>query len=696
MKSLVLAEKPSVAREIARVLKCSNKQKGYIEGSQYVVTWALGHLVTLAEPDDYDVKYKQWRLEDLPMLPEKMKLKVIKQTAHQYQVVKNLMNRGDISDLVIATDAGREGELVARWIMEQARWKKPFKRLWISSQTDAAILEGFKKLKPGRDYDNLYAAAVSRAEADWLIGLNVTRALSCKYNAQLTAGRVQTPTLAMIVQRENEIKNFQPVDYWTIRADFGDYYGDWRDSKNQGRIFEVARAEAIVKKIKDKHGIIQDIKKELKSDPPPLAYDLTELQRDGNRRLGWSAQKTLSVLQSLYEVHKVVTYPRTDSRYITKDIVPTLPARLQAMQTGPYIEYIRPLLSQKIQPGKRFVDDSKVTDHHAIIPTEQRLNLTALSVDEKKLYDLIARRFLAVLYPPYRYEQTTIKTVVEGESFVSRGKVVKDAGWRALNSHVQEKEDAKEENLPEQMLKEQRQGDHKKVENCRLNKSKTRPPARYSEATLLTAMESPGKYIEDEELREVMKGSGLGTPATRAEIIEKLFNTFYIERQGKEIVPTAKGIQLIELAPPSLRSPELTAQWEQQLTDISRGKSSRGKMIAAIREDAGEMVKKVAQSSTEYKPTNVSKSKCPSCGKNMLLVNTRQGKMLICQDRSCGHRQPEKQPDTDIFSKNKNAQRVNPRLMAQYSDKKDLGQSLGDKFKEALQNKKKINKKPKS
>lgn len=689
MKSLVLAEKPSVAREIARVLKCSNKQKGYIEGSHYVVTWALGHLVTLAEPDDYDVKYKQWRLEDLPMLPEKMKLKVIKQTSHQYQVVKNLMNRGDISDLVIATDAGREGELVARWIMEQARWKKPFKRLWISSQTDAAIMDGFRQLKPGRDYDNLYAAAVCRAEADWLIGLNVTRALSCKYNAQLTAGRVQTPTLAMIVQRENEIKNFQPVDYWTIRADFGDYYGDWRDNKNQGRIFDAARAEAIVNKIKNKNGIIQDIKKEIKSDPPPLAYDLTELQRDGNRRLGWSAQKTLSVLQSLYEVHKVVTYPRTDSRYITKDIVPTLPMRLQAMQTGPYIEYIRPLLSQKIQPGKRFVDDSKVTDHHAIIPTEQRLNLASLSVDEKKLYDLIARRFLAVLYPPYRYEQTTIKTVVEGESFVSRGKVVKDAGWRALNSHTQEKEDEKEEKLPEQMLKEQRQGDHKKVENCRLNKAKTKPPARYSEATLLTAMESPGKYIEDEELREVMKGSGLGTPATRAEIIEKLFNTFYIERQGKEIVPTTKGIQLIELVPPSLRSPELTALWEQQLTDISRGKSSKGKMIVSIRNDAGEMVKTVVQSSTEYKPTNVSKSKCPLCGQNMLLVNTRQGKMLVCQDRNCGHRQPEKQPDTDIFSKNKNKERINPRLMAQYSDKKELGQSLGDKFKEALQNKEK-------
>ncbi len=687
MKSLVLAEKPSVAREIARVLKCNNKQKGYIEGSQYVVTWALGHLVTLAEPDDYDVKYKQWRLEDLPMLPEKMKLKVIKQTSHQYQVVKGLMNRGDIKDLVIATDAGREGELVARWIMEQAKWKKPFKRLWISSQTDAAILDGFAHLRTGRDYDNLYAAAVCRAEADWVIGLNVTRALSCKYNAQLTAGRVQTPTLAMMVQRENEIKNFKPVDYWTIRADFGDYYGDWRDKKNQGRIFEQARAEAILEKVKGQTGVIQDIKKEAKSEAPPLAYDLTELQRDGNRRLGWSAQKTLSVLQNLYEVHKIVTYPRTDSRYITRDIVPTLPARLQAMQTAPYTDYIRPILSQKIQPGKRFVDDSKVTDHHAIIPTEQRLNLTALSVDEKKLYDLIARRFLAVLYPAFRYEQTTIITVVAGETFISRGKVIKDLGWRAVNNRAAEKEDSQDENVPEQALTEQQQGGRKKAENCRLNRSKTRPPARYTEATLLTAMESPGKFIDDEELREAMKGSGLGTPATRADIIEKLFNTFYIERQGKELIPTAKGIQLIELAPAALRSPELTAQWEQHLTDISRGKDSKSKVISSIRKDAGDMVRGVLAATNEYKPTNVSKSKCPVCGKNMLLVNARKGKMLVCQDRNCGHRQPEKEIEEDIFRKNKNTARINQKLISQYSDKQELGQSLGDKLKAALEKK---------
>ena len=691
MKSIVLAEKPSVAREIARVLKCNNKQKGYIEGKQYIVTWALGHLVTLAEPDDYDAKLKQWKMEDLPLLPETMKLKVIKQTAPQFRIVKNLMQRSDIKDLIIATDAGREGELVARWIMAEVKWKKPYRRLWISSQTDAAILDGFAKLQPGKNYDNLYAAAVGRAEADWLIGLNVTRALSCKFNAQLNAGRVQTPTLAMIVQREEEIQNFKPVDYWTIRADFGDYYGDWRDNKNHNRIFDNSKAEAIVNKVRGSSGIIKDIKKEAKSEPPPLAYDLTELQRDGNRRLGWSAKKTLSVLQDLYEVHKLVSYPRTDSRYISSDIVPTLPKRLMAMDTGHFQEHIKPLLGRELQVGKRLVDNSKVTDHHAIIPTEQKLNLSLLSVDEKKLYDLIAKRFIAVLYPVYRYDQTTVITVVENETFISRGKVVKDWGWRAITAVTNTKDETSEDALPEQTLTEQKLGSHKKVVSCKLNRSKTKPPARYTEATLLTAMESPGKFIEDEELREAVKGSGLGTPATRAEIIEKLFNTFYIERQGKEILPTTKGKQLISLAPEALRSPELTAKWEQYLTDIARGKANKDTFIANIRKNAREMVNGVIQDDTEYKPTNISKTKCPHCQKNMLVVNAKKGKMLICPDRNCGYRQPDQKQNDGIFNK-RSGNKVNPKILARYSEKDDLGQSLGDKLKEALEKKEDKNK----
>jgi DNA topoisomerase III len=681
MKLLVLAEKPSVAREIARVLNCNVKGKGYLEGSKYVVTWALGHLVTLAEPEDYDQKYKQWRLEDLPMLPEQMKLKVIRQTSHQFQVVRGLMNRGDIGELVIATDAGREGELVARWIMKLGNWKKPFKRLWISSQTDAAIREGFAKLKPGTEFNNLYDAAVCRAEADWLIGLNLTRALTCKFNAQLSAGRVQTPTLAMIVQREEEIKKFIPIDYWTIKADFGDYFGEWR-GKEGSRIFDYSKVEELLGKLKERPGKIAELRRENKSEPAPLAYDLTELQRDANRRYSFSAQKTLSVLQNLYEHHKLVTYPRTDSRYITADIVPTLPARLKSIAVGPYAAPAKLLLQKPLNTSKRFVDDSKVSDHHAIIPTEQPLKLTELSLDEKNLYDLIVRRFLAVLYPPYRYEQLTLVTNVAGQEFYSRGKVVKDPGWRAVTNNLAERDESKEENLPEQILTSLSKGEERQVKSLKPNKAKTKPPARYTEATLLSAMENPGKFIEDEELRETMKGSGLGTPATRAEIIEKILYTNYIERNGKELVPTSKGIQLINLVSSELRSPELTAQWEQNLTAIAKGKGAKTKFIQGIRQHTEELIQGVARDTAVYNADNISKTKCPSCNKYMLLVKGKRGKMLVCQDRACGHRQPEKQEVG--FKSSKRASQVNQKLIAQYSDKGAINNNLGELLKAAL------------
>lgn len=684
MKSLVLAEKPSVAREIARVLKCSNKGKGYLEGPQYIVTWALGHLVTLAEPDEYDKKLKEWRMEDLPMLPGKMKLKVIRQTSHQFQVVRGLMKRGDVKDLIIATDAGREGELVARWIMEMANWKKPFRRLWISSQTDKAILEGFAHLQPGSAYNNLYDAAVCRAEADWLIGLNVTRTLTCKFNAQLNAGRVQTPTLAMIVSREKEIKNFKPVNYWTLRAEFGDYFGDWR-GRDGARIYDQAQAAALEAKIKGQQGIIKDVKTETKSEQPPLAYDLTELQRDANRRYGWPAQKTLAVLQDLYERHKLVTYPRTDSRYITSDIVPTLPARLKGMSAGAYTTLAKPLLEKPLKPGKRLVDNSKVTDHHAIIPTEQPLNLTALNQEEKQLYDLIARRFIAVLYPPYRYDQTTIITTVNGEYFHSRGKTVTAQGWRIVQYNAPDKKEADEDQMPEQTLAKHQPGETAPVKNCKIAKHQTKPPARHTEATLLTAMENCGKLVEDEELRESIKGSGLGTPATRAEIIEKLIHTSYIERHGKELVPTSKGIQLIGLVPPALRSPELTARWEQRLSDIARGKEKKYAFINDIREDASQLVENIKIDAATYKADNVTKNKCPLCGRYMLLVNGKRGRMLACPERSCGYRQPEKED----FNRMGSSSRTNQRLIAKYSDNEEIGTNLGELLKAALAEKEK-------
>lgn len=692
MKSMVLAEKPSVAKEIARILRCDKKGNGFFEGHQYVVTWALGHLVTLAEPQDYDKKYSEWRMQDLPMLPEKMKLKVIRKSSRQFRAVSELMKRKDIGELIIATDAGREGELVARWIMKLSAWKKPFKRLWISSQTDAAVAQGFANLKPGKDYDRLYDAAVCRAEADWLIGLNVTRALTCKFEAQLSAGRVQTPTLSMIIQRENEIKNFVPVDYWTIEASFGDYFGTWRGKGGNSRIFNQEKALEILEKIKDHAGVISDIHIEEKIEPPPLAYDLTELQRDANRRFAFSAKKTLSVLQGLYERHKLVTYPRTDSRYITSDMVGTLPQRLERLAAGPYAQLVNPLLQKKLAVTKRLVNDARVTDHHAIIPTEQPLDLKALDNDERRLYDLIARRFITVLYPPYRYDQTTLVTEVEGERFYSSGKMVKEMGWRAVTSSSLSKEKKDDDDLPVQNLTRQKKGEQKQVKNCKLKKSRTQPPPRYTEATLLTAMESPGKFIEDEELRESIKQGGLGTPATRAEIIEKLLNTYYIERHGKELVPTSKGFQLLDLVPGELKSPELTAKWELRLSNISLGKESNKGFMEDIRKNAGDLVMSIKADTSEYKVDNLTKNRCPLCGSFMLSVQGKKERMLVCSDRKCGHEQPEKQEaGQDIFQRSRNESRMNKRLIDRYSDHKRKPKpsagTLGDLFEKALEKK---------
>lgn len=693
MKSIILAEKPSVAKEMARVLKCDKKGKGYFESARYVVTWALGHLVTLAEPHDYDKKYKEWRMQDLPMLPEKMKLKVIRETSHQFRIVSELMKRGDISELIIATDAGREGELVARWIMRLSGWKKPFHRLWISSQTDAAITEGFSRLKPGHQYDNLFHAAVCRSEADWIIGLNVTRALTCKYSAQLSAGRVQTPTLAMIIRRENEIKNFKPVDYWTIDVHFSDYFGTWQGKNGQYRLFDQVRANGIAEHVKNSEGVIREIKVQDKTELPPLAYDLTELQRDANRRYGFSAKKTLSVLQGLYESHKLVTYPRTDCRFISSDIVGTLDKRLAGMSAGPYTAMVKALKEKnpKLTVTKRLVNDARVTDHHAIIPTEEALKPEKLENDEKRLYDLIARRFITVLYPVYRYQQTTIITEVDGESFYSHGKVVQDPGWRAVSSVFKgEDENPDEEGLPEQTLQQQKKGERKAIKSCKVKHGKTKPPARYTEATLLTAMESPGKFIEDEELRESIKDGGLGTPATRAEIIEKLLNSYYVERQGKSLVPTSKGFQLIELVPEQLRSPELTAQWEKRLAAIAKGTDSNQAFMSDIRKNSIELVKSVREDTSEYKPDNLTKTPCPMCGSMMMTVKGKKGQMLVCSDGRCGYQQSEKQEDVMDFKRNRHEGAMNKRMIDRFSDnRKKAGTGvLGDLFEQALGKKK--------
>lgn len=639
-KTLVLTEKPSVAKDIARVLGCKRSGNGCIVGDKYIVTWALGHLVTLADPEAYNDKYKSWRMEDLPMLPGRMKLVVIGQTSKQFKAVSSLLSSAEVSDIVIATDAGREGELVARWIIQKASCRKPMRRLWISSQTDKAIKEGFASLKPSSQYDNLYRSAQCRAEADWLVGLNVTRALTCKHNAQLSAGRVQTPTLAMIVRREEDILRFRPKDYFTVKADFGEYTALYKDGKGQARFADAAAAKEVADSVRGKRGVLSEVKKVYRFKAPPAAYDLTELQRDANKKYGYSAKQTLSLMQSLYETHKLLTYPRTDSRYITKDVAATLPERLRAIAIGPYKDSANAVLRSKPIQTKYIVNDAKVTDHHAIIPTEQYVDLNKLSREERHIYDLVVRRFIAVLSAPFEYDEVQVKITVGRYNFYTKGQSIKSAGWKALyDSSLADDDDDSEPDLAAQRLPALSQGAAAAVKEVRVCAGKTSPPARYTEATLLTAMENPASQVEDGRLRDALKtAGGLGTPATRADIIEKLFNSFYIERRGREIFPTSKGRQLIGIVPPDLKSAELTAKWEQQLSLIAEGKANDRKFIEEMRGYASSLVQAVKSSTAEYKHDNMTREPCPQCGKYLLEVNGKKGKMLVCQDRDCGYR----------------------------------------------------------
>ncbi|SHH56365.1 DNA topoisomerase-3 [Sporobacter termitidis DSM 10068] len=638
-KTLVLTEKPSVGRDIARVLGCNQKGDGCLLGDRYIVTWALGHLVTLADPEAYNEKYKSWNMDDLPMLPDKMKLVVMNETARQFKAVQALMKRGDIAELVIATDSGREGELVARWIMQKAGWNKPAKRLWISSQTDRAIKEGFSTLRPAAEYDNLYKSAQARAEADWLVGLNVTRALTCKFNASLSAGRVQTPTLALLVEREQEIKNFEPRDYWTVQLAAGGFTATWRDAKGQSMIFDRAKAEAIVAAVSGGEGVLSAVTREYKHQAPPAAYDLTELQRDANKKYAYTAKQTLSYMQSLYETHKALTYPRTDSRYITDDVAATLLERLKSVAIGDYKELAQELIRKRPLSTRYIVNNAKVTDHHAIIPTDEQIDLFRLSPEERNIFDLVVRRFIAVLSPAFEYEETKIKLTAGKQDFYAKGKIVKTAGWKAAYGNLLASDDEDGEEERDQSLPPVRQGDRVKITAAKLIAGKTKPPARYNEATLLTAMENPARHMENKELREVLETtSGLGTPATRAEIIEKLFSSFYAERRGKEIVPTSKGIQLVGIVPGELRSAELTAKWEQRLSLISKGKARDQDFIADMRGYAAKLVTTVKASDLKFVHDNVTREKCPDCGKFLLDVKGKKGKMLVCPDRECGYR----------------------------------------------------------
>lgn len=633
-KTLVLAEKPSVGRDLAKVLKCNQNKGSYIEGNKYIVTWAMGHLVGLLDPEGYDDKYKQWKMETLPMLPKYMKLTVLKKTGKQYNEVKKQLLRKDVSDIVIATDSGREGELVARWILEKSGVKKPLKRLWISSQTNKAILEGFKNLKDAKEYDNLYKAAVCRAEADWLVGLNVTRALTCKYNAQLSAGRVQSPTLAMIVNREEEIRNFKPVDYWTLNAEGNGFALTWVSNKGNNSTFKEEVADSILNKCKGQNGEVTEVKKTTKKKYSPALYDLTELQRDANKIWGYSAKQTLNIMQRLYENHKVLTYPRTDSRYVTSDIVATIPERLKAVSFGEYRAAAESLLKSGVKANKNYVDNSKVSDHHAIIPTEEKGSLANLSTEEKHIYDLVVKRFLSVLMPAYEYEQTTVVVNIAGETFTAKGNITKSKGWKRLYDNLKDEEDSQE-------LPELKSGDKITVASVNKVKKQTTPPARFNEATLLSAMENPQKYVNlgKDAAKTLNETGGLGTVATRADIIEKLFNSFVIEKKGKDIYPTSKGKQLIDLVPEDLKSPLLTAKWESQLDNIAKGKANDKKFVSDMKAYATKLVEDVKGGTAKFHHDNVTGSKCPNCGKYLLEVKGKNGRMLVCQDRECGYRE---------------------------------------------------------
>lgn len=652
-KILVLAEKPSVARDIAKVLKCTKKGNGCLIGEDYIVTWAIGHLITLLEPEEYDIRFKKWRYDTLPIIPEKMGLKPIDQTKIQFEIVKALINSSDVDSLICATDSGREGELIFRYIYDMAQCSKSFKRLWISSMTDAAISEGFKKLKNGEEYDNLYYSARCRSEADWLVGMNASRAFTIRYNTLLSIGRVQTPTLAILVQRQKEINAFVSQEYYEITADFGSFKGTWFDEQSKDtKITDKNKSQEIVDKIVGKCGSIVEVEKEDKRQPAPLLYDLTELQREANKKLGFTAKKTLGIAQELYEKRKLITYPRTDSRYLSHDMVAKLKYIINKINIDKYSHYIDPLLKLKELPiTKRIIDDSKVTDHHAIIPTDIRPDLSKLSNDEVKVYDLIARRFISVFYPNYIYTLTRITSEVQNELFETKGKTVIQFGWMELYKNDEKKDKDSEDG--EQQLPTVNVGEEVKVEDAVIHKKKTKAPSPYTEATLLSAMENAGRFVEDEDLKEQLKEGGLGTPATRAAIIERLIQVGYIIRKGKGLVPTEKGMKLIEIVPMELKSPETTGKWEKGLSSISKGSLTSQRFMESIKRYVKYIVQKSKEANINIIFEEVSSNKtkevpkgsigsCPICEKGYVLehskgfycTNWRQGcKFTLWKDK---------------------------------------------------------------
>ena len=605
MKKLILAEKPSVARDIGRILNANEKKKNYLEGKNYVITWALGHLLGLKMPEDLNKKWEKWQLETLPMLPKFIGTKPLPKTRSQLKTIESLVKRKDINEIVIATDAGREGELVARWILQYVHANKKVTRLWISSQTDKAVKQGFKELKPSEKYDNLYESALARATADWLVGLNVTRALTVKYQDNLSAGRVQTPTLALVRRQEEKIEKFMPQKYYRIALRLGNQTA-YMKQKNIYAIKERDEAEKKKRHLDNFKGQIRNINSKVKREAAPLLYDLTELQREANKRYGYSAKKTLSLVQSLYEIHKVVSYPRTDSRYLSNDIKSTLMERLQAIRK--YDSRAEESIKNKAKVIlKKVFNDSKVTDHHALIPTEQVPNYSKFSADEQKIYNLIVSRFLGIFAQPYTVEELRVVVTFDKDEFIFVGKKVLDYGWK--------NKDASEEvalNLKKDTIVSP---------NFTVEEKLTTPPSPLTEAGLLAQME---KF-------------GLGTPATRAEIIEKLVKSELMERTGHALRVTPKGKQLLNLVNKELVSPKLTAKWEKQLEDIAHGKMKSQKFIGDIKNDTKRLVSEVKNSKEDYKDFSLTKKHCPECNSFLKVRKTRDGEIYVCSNPECNY-----------------------------------------------------------
>ena len=634
MHTLVLAEKPSVARDIARVLGARDKGENCLIGKDYVVTWALGHLVTLKEPQELDERYTRWKKEDLPILPARMETKVIKKTRSQFLAVKKLMNDKETGDIICATDSGREGELIFRYIYEQAGCRKPVRRLWISSMTDEAIRAGFDSLRPSSDYDALYASARCRADADWLIGMNATRAYTIRYGVLLSIGRVQTPTLSMLVRRRREIDAFVPQIYYLVNADFGDYKGVYIDAKGEKKIATEEDAQAIAARVRGQQASVLEATREHKSVPPPLLYDLTTLQREANAQFGFTAKKTLETAQKLYEQHKLLTYPRTDSRYLSHDMLGKVQSTLAA-----YDGALQPLGEKALEYGvrmsKRIFDDAKLTDHHAIIPTGKKAANLSLTADERRLYELVAKRLAAVFYPNYEYDALRVVTACGQDRFLSTGQTVTQEGWKAVYAGEQasgarrvgkKKED-------EQPLPDLHPGDERVCRDAKVAQDQTKPPKEYNDASILLDMEHAGRQIEDEELREQMKDCALGTPATRAAIIERLISVGYVSRRGKNLTATEKGVHLIEAVPQEIASPETTGRWERALAEIARGSDGEQRFREGIARLAAFLVQNASgapdvafapeerRGRTKRVPTlGVA---CPLCGKGKVAENSK-------------------------------------------------------------------------